>query len=148
MKSRYSDVQKISLSAFLLILATLATVIAKMSGIPFLRFCQITFAPAVIMFASLSMGPLYGAIVGGGSDLLGFLLYPTGTLNPFYTILAILWGVLPWLLLMVTKKWRSALRFPWMVYATLAIIMGLLIYGFFGTGYFSRRLRRLSENPL
>ena len=89
MKSRYSDVQKISLSAFLLILATLATVIAKMSGIPFLRFCQITFAPAVIMFASLSMGPLYGAIVGGGSDLLGFLLYPTGTLNPFYTILAI-----------------------------------------------------------
>jgi hypothetical protein len=139
MKSRYSDVQKISLSAFLLILATLATVIAKMSGIPFLRFCQITFAPAVIMFASLSMGPLYGANVGGGSDLLGFLLYPTGTLNPFYTILAILWGVLPWLLLMVTKKWRSALRFPWMVYATLAIIMGLLIYGFFGTGYFSQR---------
>ena len=119
MKSRYTETQKITLSAFLMILATLATVIAKMSGIPFLRFCQISFAPAIIMFASLALGPLYGGIVGGGADILGAFLYPTGRYNPFYTLLAILWGILPWLLLLVTKKWRTALRFPWMIYVVL-----------------------------
>ena len=140
MKSRYSEIQKITLSAFLMVLATLATIFAKLSGIPFLRFVQVSFAPAVIMFGSLALGPLYGAIIGGGSDLLGALLYPTGVFNPFYTVMAILWGILPWCLLFLTKRWRRAMRFPIAIYVVLLLLLGALAFGFYGTDYFDSRL--------
>ncbi|MBP5092230.1 MAG: ECF transporter S component [Bacilli bacterium] len=140
MKSRYNDIQKITLSAFLLVLATVATVVVKTPSIPFLPgFCKISFVPAIVMFASFALGPLYGAIVGGGADLLGVVLHSTGAYNPFYTILAILWGVLPWLLLNITSRWRRTFRVPWMIYVVLGATIGLLAYGLFGNETFAGR---------
>lgn len=137
MKIRYSSIQKIVLAAMMLALATLATVIAKMVSIPMFRFASVSFAPALIMFSSLAFGPLYGAIVGAGSDVLGAFILPTGAYNPIYTVIAALWGILPWLLLFLTKRWRSAFRCPIAIYISLVLLLSLLAVGFYATDYFS-----------
>ena len=137
MKIRYSPVQKIVIAALMLSLATIATIISKMISIPIFRFASVSFAPSLIMFSSFILGPLYGSIVGAASDVLGAFFFPTGAYNPIYTVIAGLWGCLPWLLLFLTKRWRAALRFPIAIYIVLAILLALLGVGFYATDYFS-----------
>ncbi len=137
MKTRYSPVQKIVIAAMMLALATVATIISKLVSIPVFRFASVSFAPALIMFSSFVLGPLYGSIVGAASDILGAFFFPTGAYNPIYTVIAGLWGALPWLLLFLTKRWRSALRFPIAIYIALAILVALLGVGFYATDYFN-----------
>ncbi len=137
MKIRYSPVQRIVIAAMMLALATLATIISKMVSIPIFRFASVSFAPALIMFSSFALGPLYGAMVGAGADILGAFIFPTGVYNPIYTVIAALWGTLPWLLLFLTKRWRAALRFPVAIYIALVLLLSLLAVGFYATDYFN-----------
>lgn len=65
------------------------------------RFCSIElgpyrlgFGPAAIIMSGLWLGPAAGGIVGLVSDLIGCLLKGYAV-NPFITVSAIVWGVLP-----------------------------------------------------
>jgi hypothetical protein len=139
MKAKYTITQKITFSAMLLVLAVFSTMVFKLVSIPGLGFVRFSLTPAIVIYASLSLGPLYGAIVGIGGDLIPALIEPISnglggsSINILITIVYGLLGVCPWALEKLTKHFRSGLRKPWAIYATLALILGALAAVFFGS---------------
>ncbi|MCR3761238.1 folate family ECF transporter S component [Clostridium felsineum] len=56
---------------------------------------KINFSAVFYILPGILFGPLYGAIAGGSCDLLGFLINPTGSYIPIFTLTNILAGFLP-----------------------------------------------------
>jgi ECF transporter S component (folate family) len=56
-------------------------------------FVRIGFGFLAIVFAAVLLGTVEAAIVGGVSDLLGALLFPSGPFFPGFTLTAVLTGV-------------------------------------------------------
>ena len=73
---KISQVQKITLSALFLALIIILTRITPLQNIPVIPWIRISLGPALIIFSSLILGPIYGAIVGALSDILGIVLFP------------------------------------------------------------------------
>ena len=97
-----STVRKITISALLIAITVICLkVIAIYPGFPFVR---ISFGPALIIFSSLYLGPVYGLVVGAASDVLGAFLIPTGVYQPLITVVYGLLGVIPWVLNWLFKK--------------------------------------------
>lgn len=95
-------VRKITITAMLLALTVIFT---KVLGInPGFWAVRISFGPALIILSSLYLGPVYGLIVGAGSDALGALIFPTGEYQPLFTLVYGLLGVLPWLFNFLFRK--------------------------------------------
>lgn len=101
-----------------------------------LRVGPFSFGGFGIIVAGFLLGPAAGAVVGGVSDIVSFLLRPSGPFNPAFTLTSILTGVIPVLVaqlcLLVRKQWQTAPqtpapeRFPiWTV--ALGIAIGQLI---------------------
>lgn len=137
MNATYARIQKITLTAMLLALAGVFTIISKVISVPGIRFASVNLAPAFTMFASITLGPGYGLLVGVGSDLIG-LSYSTGVYNFFYTLIAGLYGVLPWLFMLISKRFRHLLKFPYVIYGILLIIVCVLAGVFYGTDIFDQ----------
>ena len=97
-----NTVRKITITAMLLALTIIFT---KVLGInPGFWAVRISFGPALIILSSLYLGPVYGLIVGAGSDVLGALIFPTGEYQPLFTLVYGLLGVFPWVLNFIFKK--------------------------------------------
>ena len=77
------------------------------AGVPASRL-SIGYVP--IMLAGILLGPAWGFGVGVLADVVGFLLFPSGTFFPPITLTSGLVGVLPWLLLRMTDKWPQWLK--------------------------------------
>jgi uncharacterized protein YneF (UPF0154 family) len=128
---KLSPTQKLTFAAMLLALSIITTLIAKtipMGNFYYLRF---SLTPALIIYTSFTLGPLYGLIVGAAADAIPALIYPTGSYNFLLTIVYGLLGVVPWCLEKGTRHFRSFLRQSYMLYATLAAILvalGLVFY--------------------
>lgn len=104
---KISQVQKITLSALLLALTIILTRMTPLQNMPLIPWVRVSLGPALIIFASLLCGPLYGAIVGAGSDILGIVLFPNALgygINPLFTLVYGLLGILPWLIYWLVKK--------------------------------------------
>ena len=65
---------------------------------------KVSFGGVFTLFPAILFGPLYGAVVGGLSDLIGYILKPTGAYIPFLTLTAALGGALQGFLWMSLKK--------------------------------------------
>lgn len=63
----------------------------------------------IIVLAGLLLGPMYGAAVGGVSDVLGYLMYPLGTFYPGFTLTSILVGLFPGIFYKVVQKNKALL---------------------------------------
>lgn len=134
MKERQlSPTQKITFAAMLLALSVIMTFIAKTIPMGAFYYLRFSLTPSLIIYTSLTLGPLYGAIVGLFSDLLPALAYPQGSYNFLISIVYILLGVLPWCLAKLTKRFRSALHKPYAFYVALAIIFIIICSLFYGT---------------
>lgn len=77
------------------------------AGVPASRL-SIGYLP--IMLASILLGPFWGLGVGVLADVVGFLLFPSGTFFPPITLTSGLVGVLPWLFLRMTGNWQQWLK--------------------------------------
>ena len=95
-------VRKITLSALLIALTVICLKVISIN--PGYLFVRISLGPALVIFSSLYLGPIYGVIVGAGSDLLGAFVFPTGEYQPLFTLIYGLLGLLPWLLNYIFKK--------------------------------------------
>lgn len=98
---KLDNVVKICLSGLLLALVIIFTRFLSFQNIPIIPFVRISLGPALIIFASIVLGPIYGGIVGGLSDILGILLVPNAlgySINPYFTLVYTLLGVIPWCL--------------------------------------------------
>ncbi len=98
---KLDQIQKIALSGLLLALTIVFTRFLSIQNIPIIPFVRISLGPCLIIFSSLLLGPIYGGIVGGLSDILGIVLVPNALgygINPFFTVVYTLLGILPWVI--------------------------------------------------
>jgi uncharacterized membrane protein len=141
MSKDLSPTQKLTMSAMLLALAVLMTIIAKeiFRVIPLngsFAFVRLSLTPAIIIYTSIVLGPFYGALVGGCADLIPAFAFPTGDFNFLITIVYLLLGILPWALEKLTKRERSSLKKPWILYCVLALIIAIMALLFYATDLF------------
>ena len=93
---KLSQIQKITMAAVMIVLTIIFTRLLSIQNIPVIPFVRISLGPAVVILASLILGPIYGGIVGGAADILGIVLFPNGfDINPILTIVYAASGVLP-----------------------------------------------------
>ena len=93
---KLSQIQKITMAAVMIVLTIIFTRLLSIQNIPVIPFVRISLGPAVVILASLTLGPIYGGIVGGAADILGIVLFPNGfDINPILTIVYAASGVLP-----------------------------------------------------
>lgn len=104
---KVSLIQKITFSGLLLALTIICTRIIAIQNLPVIPFVRVSLGPALIILSSLLLGPVCGAVVGAGSDILGIVLFPNTlgySINPLFTIIYGLLGILPWLIYFLIKK--------------------------------------------
>lgn len=88
---------KISYSALFIALTIILSRFFSLPGLFGLPFLKISFANSVVLFSSFYLGPLWGLLVGGASDVLGAIFFPQGgAFNPIFTIPALLTGLFPY----------------------------------------------------
>jgi len=124
-------VQKITLSGIFIAMVIILTRFLSIQYIPIVPFVRISLGPALIIFSSLLLGPIYGGIIGGLSDFLGIVLVPNAqglSINPFITLIYLLLGILPWLTLYLIKKIRMNKSAPYVFFALVAAIWLFVLF--------------------
>ena len=128
--------RKITYSAILLAFGIVSTMVFKtipMGNFSFLRF---SLTPSIVIFASIALGPLYGAVVGVFSDMIPAFLLPHGAYNFYLSFVYLLLGVLPYFLFKFVK------RFPKIFGNRIAVFsfLGLLFLALASVFYLSDSL--------
>ena len=90
LKHNLSITQKIVVAALLMVLAMIFQKVFAINYIAVIPFLRVSLGgPALIILASIWLGPLYGLLVGLGSDVLGYFLLDPKNLSFFPQITAI-----------------------------------------------------------
>ncbi len=79
------------------VLTAIQLILSRLLAINIGGFSRIALGPVATIMAGLWFGPAGGALTGFTADLLGCLMQGYAV-NPFITISAVLWGVIPALL--------------------------------------------------
>ena len=99
--------QKIVLAGLLTALATILQKVLAINYLVALPFFRISFgAPAIIVFASIFLGPFYGAAVGAFSDILGYFIFDMSSFAymPQITLIYLLLGFLGYFVYVLVSK--------------------------------------------
>ncbi len=103
-RRRNDGLVKVSMTAILMalsiILSRFLSTYIYVGGTPLV---EIGFQTIPIMVCSLVCGPFYGALCGGGSDLITALVFPVGPFFPGFTIDSALLGLIPGLAMRYAK---------------------------------------------
>lgn len=106
-RRRNESLVKMTMTALLMSLAVLLSrflsVYLNIGGVPLV---EIGFQTVPVLVCSLVCGPFYGALCGGGVDLITALAFPVGPFFPGFTLDAALLGLLPGLMLRLTRRNR------------------------------------------
>lgn len=82
--------QKVCLSGMFIALTIILQKVVAINYIPVMPFVRVSpGGPALIIFSSIFLGPVYGLIIGAASDLLGYLIFDPKTYGLFPQITAI-----------------------------------------------------------
>ena len=102
---KLKTIHKIPLASILLVLIIIFTRVVAINNLPVVPFLRISLGPSLIVFSSLLLGPIYGAFIGGLSDILGIVMFPNAySINPLFTLVYFLFGLTPPLLYWLVKK--------------------------------------------
>ena len=104
------QISKIALAGLFIAIAVILQKVLAINYIPIIPFVRVSpGGPAIIIFASLLLGPWYGLLVGGASDIIGYFIFDASGFGFFPTITLIytLLGLLPYFLFFIFKKVRS-----------------------------------------
>ena len=89
-KTNLNVIQKICLSVLFIALVTVLQKVVAINYLAFAPFVRISLGgPALIIFASVFLGPVYGMMIGIASDLLGYVIFDASGYPPFLQITAI-----------------------------------------------------------
>ena len=88
--AKLTDTKVLAMSAMLLALATLMGFLK----VPVNQFIELRFAYLPIASAGFLFGPGVGAVVGALSDIMGYLVKPTGPYFPGFTLSSAIAGVI------------------------------------------------------
>jgi uncharacterized membrane protein len=135
---KISPLHKIILSALFLALIVVFNKLLSLQNLPLLPFARFSLGPALIIFASIILGPLFGGLIGGLSDVIGFFLFDFSGFGffPLITLLYVLLGVLPWLFKFLTSFKTSPYFWPLIFYGLLLTIILLVRYNLDATSTF------------
>ena len=117
---------KITLAALFMALAAICQKVLAINYLPFAPFMRISFAgPALIVLSSLLLGPIYGAAVGAGCDIIGFIAFDRSgfAYNPLITTTYALLGFLPFFIFYLARKIKNE--------KLLFILQSLVMFGLF-----------------
>ena len=129
-----SLIQKITLSGLFLALIIIFTRFLSIQNIPVIPFVRISLGPALIILTSLLLGPICGAVVGAGSDILGIILVPNQlgySINPLFTLVYGLLGVVPWLVYFLIKRVKQP-RIALIIFISVMLLLLVFISVFLG----------------
>ena len=135
LSTRLSPIQKICLSGLFIAVVTVLQKVLAINYIPIIPFLRISLGgPAMIIFSSIFLGPVYGFFIGAASDVLGYFILDPKMLGYFPQITAIygLLGLLSffifWLFKLVKKDklllFLEALVFAFLI-AGVAVFLGM-----------------------
>ena len=89
-KTNLTHIQKICLSGLFISLIVILQKVVAINYLAFAPFVRISLGgPALIIFASILLGPIYGGLIGMASDLLGYLIFDPRMYPPYLQITAI-----------------------------------------------------------
>ena len=89
-KTNLTVIQKICLAGLFMSLTVILQKVVAINYLAFAPFVRLSLGgPALIMFASILLGPIYGLFVGVASDLLGYVAFDASGYPPFLQITAI-----------------------------------------------------------
>jgi riboflavin transporter len=88
----------IALSIILTRVASLRIAIGGVEGV------RIGLGKFPVILGGILFGPIAGGLIGGFSDLLGYIINPIGAYMPHFTITSALTGIIPVLILRLFKK--------------------------------------------
>ena len=93
-----SVTKKITLAGILIVLAMLFNKVIAINYIAFIPFVRVSFGGlAIVIFASIVLGPFYGLVVGVAADVLGYFIFDASAFAwfPQITLTYALLGLLP-----------------------------------------------------
>ena len=89
-KTNLSHIQKICLTGLFIALITILQKVIAINYLAFAPFVRVSLGgPALIIFASILLGPIYGGIIGAASDVLGYFVFDIKAFGFFPQITAI-----------------------------------------------------------
>lgn len=159
MINRYnlSIVSKICLAAMFIVLAAICQKVLAFSNFAPIPFLRLSFGgPAIIIFSSILLGPIFGALVGGASDLIGFVIFDPKTTSsiPFFqiTLLYVMLGFASYFVFKLISKLKNRkLLVSIEIASFIAIFMAVVLYLFlkenitlYGTTYEFNKTIRIS----
>ena len=90
LRNNLSTIQKITLSGLFIALITILQKVIAINYIAVVPFVRISFGGcALLIFASIFLGPWYGLLIGAASDILGYFIFDPKTMGFFPQITAI-----------------------------------------------------------
>ena len=93
-KTNLTVIQKICLSGLFLALIMILQKVIAINYLSFAPFVRISFGgPALIIFASILLGPIYGLLIGAGSDILGYFIFDIKSF-PYYPQVTAIYALL------------------------------------------------------
>lgn len=84
-----------------------------------------SFGGLPIILAGLTLGPVYGFLVGGLTDLAAFIVRPGGQFNPIFTLTSALTGFLPIFFLQILQRKKTKFDFQHINYWQLLLVIAV-----------------------
>ncbi len=109
-RNNLDHISKIALAGLFIAIAVILQKVLAINYIPIIPFVRISpGGPAIIIFASILLGPWYGLLVGAASDIIGYALFDASGFGFFPTITLIyaVLGLMPYFVFSLFKKVRS-----------------------------------------
>ena len=106
LKAKLTTIQKICFSGIFIAIVTILQKVLAINYIPVVPFLRISLGgPAVIIFSSIFLGPIYGMCIGALSDILGYFLLDPKMMGylPQITAIYALLGLVPYFIFWLFK---------------------------------------------
>ena len=106
LKCNLTTVQKICFAGIFIAVVTILQKVLAINYIPVIPFLRISLGgPAVIIFSSIFLGPIYGMCIGAISDILGYFLLDPKMMGflPQITAIYALLGLVPYFIFWLFK---------------------------------------------
>ena len=129
LKSKLSNIQKICISGLFIALLMILNKVIAINNIPVIPFVRLSIgAGALAIIASFVLGPLYGMVVVGMADVLGYLIFDPKTFGffPTITLIYILLGVVPYFLFCFVNQFKNKKTMKLIEYTVFLVLLGLL----------------------
>ena len=133
-KTTLSPIQKICLAGLFIALVVILQKVIAINYIPVVPFLRISLGgPALIIFSSIFLGPLYGMFIGAASDVLGYFLFDPKSFSFFpqitaiYTLLGFVSGLTVYLFKHI-KKYLIIYLITGFIFAGLLVFVTIYLF--------------------